>query len=249
MAAAPAALMERPEHPSPAASGQRASAPGAAQGAARPWPSMLGGLCSWRVVVRNTFLHVQDAAAEDMALRSLRTSSSAPALLSPWAGPGVPIGEPPSPRGAERRTTVMFRNVPYVFTRDMFVELLNSQGFRGQFNLVYVPMDFKTNQTRGYAFANAISHGSALRLFGAFEGFRAWPQRSSKVCSVCWSTRQGLDRNVEAYRNLEVMQANLPDAWKPALFSEAGQVPFPEPTRKVTRNCKKLCGTGGAPQI
>ncbi|CAK0875529.1 unnamed protein product [Prorocentrum cordatum] len=247
MAAAPAALMERPEHPSPAASGQRACAPGAAQGAALP-PSVLGGLGSWRAVVRNTFLHFQEAAEEDMA-RSLRASSSAPALLTPWVGLEVPIGEPPPPSGAERRTTVLFRNVPYLLTRDMFVELLNSQGFRGQFDLVYLPIDFKTNQTRGYAFVNALSTEVASRLFGAFEGFQAWPKRSSKVCSLCWSTRQGLDRNVQAYRNLEVMQATYPDAWKPALFSECSPVPFPEPTRKITRNSKNLCGGGGAPRI
>lgn len=198
----------------------------------------LGG----KLVVRKTFVHVQDHEEEAGLFRN----SSAPALLLPQAGLEVPSGEPPSSLGAEWRTTVMFRNVPYLFTRDMFVELLNSQGFRGQFDLVYVPMDFKTNQTLGYAFANAISVEVAIRFFDVFEGFQAWPKKSAKVCSVCWSSRQGLESNVDVYRNLSVMQPFFPEAWKPTLFAQGHQVPFPAPTRKLERGRERHRGAGGA---
>ncbi|CAK0797285.1 unnamed protein product [Prorocentrum cordatum] len=91
-------------------------------------------------------------------------------------------------------------------------------------------MDFKTNQTLGYAFANVNSEVAA-RLFGAFEGFQDWPKKSPKVCNVCWSSRQGLESNILAYRNLAVMQLAVPEAWKPALFSQGSLVPFPVPTK------------------
>ena len=68
-------------------------------------------------------------------------------------GPGAPCGEVPSSPGLEWRTTLLLRNVPYLLTRDMFVELLNSQGFQGQYDLVYLPMDFKTSQNLGYGFS------------------------------------------------------------------------------------------------
>ncbi|CAK0839141.1 unnamed protein product [Prorocentrum cordatum] len=251
MAAAPAARTEEPKHPSPAARGPRPRAPEAALGAALPWPPPCrpADLGSRAYVVRNTFLHFQDCAEEDVALLSLRPSSSAPALLPTLAGPEVPIVEPPSSIGAERRTTVVFRNVPYLLTRDMLVKLLNSQGFRGQFDLVYLPMDFRTNQALGYAFVNAVSAEVAIRLFGVFEGFQAWPKRSSKVCSVCWSNRQGFERNLHAYLKLSVMQTKFPDAWKPAFFSQGSQVPFPKPAGKIARDSKNPRGAGDAPRI
>ncbi|CAK0877955.1 unnamed protein product [Prorocentrum cordatum] len=182
-----------------------------------------------------------------MAFFSPRASSLAPALPPP--GLEKPIGEPPSSSCAEYRTTVLFRNVPYAFTRDTFVELLNSQGFQGKFDLVYVPMDFKTNRARGYAFVNAVDAEVALCLFVTFEGFQAWPKRSSKPCNVSWSCRQGLESNVGAYRNLPVMQAHVPDAWKPAVFSKGSEVPFPAPTGKLRRNRKILHCDGEAPRI
>ncbi|CAK0858091.1 unnamed protein product, partial [Prorocentrum cordatum] len=186
---------------------------------------------------------------EDMAHRSLRTSPSAPALLPARASLEVAISEPPSAICAEWRTTVVFRNVPYLLTRDMLVELLDSQGFRGQFNLVYMPMDFKTNQALGYAFVNAASAEVAIRLFGVFDGFQAWPKKSSKVCNVCWGSRQGLESNLDAYRKLTVMRTKFPDAWKPAFFSQGIQVPFPKRTREITRNLNNLRGGGDPPRL
>ncbi|CAK0864590.1 unnamed protein product, partial [Prorocentrum cordatum] len=104
-----------------------------------------------------------EIAEEDMAFFSPRASSSAPALPLPPPGLEKPIGEPPSSSCAEYHTTVLFRNVPYVFTRDTFVELLNSQGFQGKFDLVYVPMDFKTNrEASGWGLTVAAPGGHAL---------------------------------------------------------------------------------------
>ncbi|CAK0833754.1 unnamed protein product, partial [Prorocentrum cordatum] len=91
-AEAPAARRERP-----------ATARGRRSGAWRG-PVMAAASQAARVL--------SEGAEEDVAFQSLRTSSSAPALLPTRAGPEVPIGEPPSSIGAERRTTVVFRNVP-----------------------------------------------------------------------------------------------------------------------------------------
>ncbi|CAK0884998.1 unnamed protein product [Prorocentrum cordatum] len=97
----------------------------------------------------------------------------------------------------------------------------------------YLPMDFKTSQTLGYGFVNAVSPEIATRIFSVFDGFQAWPKRSLKTCSVCWSERQGLESNVRVYRNLGVMKHSTLEAWKPALFSQGSQVPFPAPTRRI----------------
>ncbi|CAK0861615.1 unnamed protein product, partial [Prorocentrum cordatum] len=185
-------------------------------------PAGLGG----RLVIRNTFFHFQDYEEERRALRLFR-SSSAPELRPPppaGRGPEAPRGRPPPPSGAEWRTSLLFRNVPYALTRDMLVEALGTQGYRGQFDLVYLPRDFKTNQALGYAFVNALTPEIAARMGRSFDGFQAWPVKSQKKCSVGWSRRQGLQSNLAVYRNLTVMKGSSPEAWKPALFLRGNQV-------------------------
>merc|ERR1711976_936773 len=44
--------------------------------------------------------------------------------------------------GDQARTTLMLRNIPNGYSRDMLLELLNDEGLRGTYDLVYVPWDF-----------------------------------------------------------------------------------------------------------
>ncbi|CAK0848188.1 unnamed protein product [Prorocentrum cordatum] len=145
----------------------------------------------------------------------------------------TPSGQPESPVSGSCVSPT------YALRRDMFVELLNSHGFRGKFDLVYMPIDFKTSQPIGYAFVNAVDPDSALHLFRVFEGFRSWPAKSPKTCSVSWGGRQGLQSNVRVYRNLAVMKQSAPEAWKPALFLQGDMVRFPAPTRRLKRSHKQ----------
>ena len=182
------------------------------------------------MVIQNTFIQYE---WQEEPRRQIRRCSSAPELHPPPAGLVMPSGKPPSSLGAEWRTTVLFRNVPNQLTRDMLVEILDSHGFRGKFDMVYLPVDFKTNQALGYGFVNAVDSETSVRLFRVFEGFQAWPVKSPKTCSVSWCERQGLESNVRVYRNLEVMRKATPEAWRPALFSNGSRVPFPTPTRRL----------------
>lgn len=135
----------------------------------------------------------------------------------------------------EEFTTLMLRNLPNQYTRDMFVEMLNFEGFAGKFNFVYLPVDFKTHAGLGYAFVDLINPQETNRMRQHFEGFSRWTVRSEKVCSVSWShpEQQGLATHVERYRNSPVMHSCVPDPWKPALFNGGQRVPFPAPTRKL----------------
>ncbi|CAE7621292.1 ML3, partial [Symbiodinium sp. CCMP2456] len=63
----------------------------------------------------------------------------------------------PDPQG---RTTVMLRNLPNNYTRDMLLELIDSMGFRGQYDFLYLPIDFQTHACLGYAFVNLVDPGS-----------------------------------------------------------------------------------------
>lgn len=130
--------------------------------------------------------------------------------------------------------TLMLRNLPNNYTRTMLLSLLDSEGFGGQYDFVYLPIDFKSHASLGYAFVNLSTTEAAERCWKVFEGFNKWVVPSSKVCSVNWSTPfQGLDAHVERYRNSPVMHEHVPDEYKPMLLSDGERLPFPPPTKKI----------------
>jgi len=141
----------------------------------------------------------------------------------------------PARQTPDEATTVMLRNLPNQYTRDMLVDLLNREGYTGKFHFVYLPIDFKTHAGLGYAFVDLASGADAESLRRHFEGFSRWSVRSEKICSVSWShpEQQGCAAHVKRYRNSPVMHDSVPDMWKPALFSACMRVPFPVPTKRI----------------
>mmetsp|Transcript_70874 Transcript_70874/g.196901 ORF Transcript_70874/g.196901 Transcript_70874/m.196901 type:complete len:348 (-) Transcript_70874:140-1183(-) len=131
-------------------------------------------------------------------------------------------------------TTVMMRNIPNNYTRELLLELINEHGFENCYDLVYLPVDFKSEVGLGYAFINLTTSQEAERFRWHFQGFRNWSVLSEKVCEVSWSdVLQGIGSHVERYRNSPVMHESVPDEWKPAIFKEGKRVPFPVPTKKI----------------
>lgn len=132
-------------------------------------------------------------------------------------------------------TTVMMRNIPNDYTQAMLLHLLNAEGFGGSFDLFYLPIDFRKKVANfGYGFVNLVDPASAKRFQDHFSGFCTWSVPSDKVCQVTWSnTLQGIDANVERYRNCPVMHKSVPDEWKPVLFKEGTPTEFPVPTKRV----------------
>ncbi|CAK0887363.1 unnamed protein product [Prorocentrum cordatum] len=203
------------------------------------------------LVIKNTFYHSKEA--DDDLGEALRRTRSSPTLTPapPRHGPAAASGRgppraagrgpgpPEAPGAGEWRTSVLLRNVPYLLSRGALLDLLSSQGFGGEYDLVYLPRDFATRQTLGYAIVNALTPSAALRLRAAFDGFQAWPVKSSKVCTVGWCDRQGLSKNIKFFRNSRVVMGNLPDEFKPALFSQGSQIQFPHPTRKLVKILKR----------
>merc|ERR1712050_738430 len=94
------------------------------------------------------------------------------------------------------RTTVILRNIPNCYTRDALVHVLDTQGFVGRYNFLYVPIDFRTHAAIGYAFINLVTPADAERVCSHFEGFCQWSVGSRKVCSVAWSQHQGLAEHI-----------------------------------------------------
>jgi hypothetical protein len=129
----------------------------------------------------------------------------------------------------------MIRNMPNNFSRQMLMDLLEAEGFAGQYDFLYLPMDFKSRACLGYAFINLVSPEVAIRLWNTFDGFSNWGIPSKKVSGVSWShPTQGLQANIDRFRNSPVMSDKVPDEYRPILLSGTARVEFPAPTKKIS---------------
>jgi len=168
---------------------------------------------------RNMSMSINTAQATEICMTPATSSTAA-----------TRVSDPDHPTN----TTLMLRGLPETCTRDVLLGMLDHLGFAGEYDLVYVPVNFATEVGLRYAFVNAVSPASARRLWACFDGFQAWPMLCEEVCTVCWSEpHQGVSAHVERYRNSPVMHESVPESWKPALFQRGLRVPFPSPTRAI----------------
>jgi hypothetical protein len=142
------------------------------------------------------------------------------------------------------RTTIMLRNLPNNYSSTMLLDLLDSEGFKGHYDFVYLPIDFVTEASLAYAFVNLTTHEVAEKLRIAFQGFSQWIVPTKKRCIVSWSAPcQGLEDHIERYRNSPVMHDSVPLHFQPALFKNGVRVPFPPPSKKVRPPRVRSCRT------
>lgn len=135
------------------------------------------------------------------------------------------------------RTTVMLRNIPNSITQAELFDRLVCSGFSDSIDLLYLPADFKSGSSLGYAFVNLVSVQATNRFFQVFQGFDDWglASLSHKVCEVCWTPQQGLDAHVDHLRNSSTMHRSVPDEYKPILLRDGHRIPFPAPTKRIRK--------------
>lgn len=191
-------------------------------------PQMWRPTPNWGCNDPSMFAFSKDASA------SLRTSFASTGAGSSVTASLVSDDEIDLTDSGEERTTVMVRNLPNNYSRKMLLELMDMQGFVGQYNMVYLPIDFNTNAGFGYAFVNFTETEHAECFMSKLQGFRKWVMPSEKVCDVMWSqSHQGLHAHIERYRNSPVMRDEMPDEFKPVIFVNGARVQFPAPTKKL----------------
>ncbi|CAK0824717.1 unnamed protein product [Prorocentrum cordatum] len=86
---------------------------------------------------------------------------------------------------------------------------------------------------RCFAFVNFVSPAHAAGFAQAFRGFSEWEVPWDREAEVAWSSLQGLEQQVERYRNSPVMHDSFPDEWKPLLLRGGAWQRFPPPTRRL----------------
>jgi hypothetical protein len=152
--------------------------------------------------------------------------------------PGL-LSQVPQHQGPVDFTTVMLRNIPNKYSREMLINQFLQQSFEGQFDFVYLPIDFKNKCNVGYAFINFFSVEACQRFVTAFHGVEVRKihpgLNSRKEVQVTRADRQGFEANVERLRNSPIMVelAEHPE-WMPLIFDEnGGELAFPAPERPL----------------
>jgi len=134
----------------------------------------------------------------------------------------------------DTRTTVMLRNLPTDYTREMLMDLLEREGFGCAYTFLYLPIDFKKKNALGYAFVDLATAQTVSEFWRKFDGFADRTTPSDQVYAVSWcEPHQGLQAHIERYRNSSVMHDSVPDENKPVLMKDGCRVPFPRPTQKI----------------
>lgn len=134
-----------------------------------------------------------------------------------------------------RKTTMMFRNLPEGCTRLQLEQLLDSEGFPGKYDFLYLPLDLSSGSSLGFAFVNLLTTEDAERFLEHFQGFERWPMPAGDKRAVVHVSEalQGLEEQIERYRNSPLMHHSVPEELRPAIYQQGVRVPFPEPTAPV----------------
>jgi hypothetical protein len=129
-------------------------------------------------------------------------------------------------------TTIIIRNLPKECTRDAMIQVLQSEGYGGSYDMVHVPVGFQDLTGLGHALVNFTDPAIAQAALLHFEGFSGL-SASADLCQAGWSNVQGLLAHVKRYRDSPMMHESIPDRFKPAMFKDGVQVSFPEPTKQL----------------
>jgi len=121
-----------------------------------------------------------------------------------------------------KRTTIMLRNIPLNYSRDQVEDLLNGKGYRGKYDLLYLPRDFDKGANYGYAFINFLEHVDADGARKEFHQFKKWGNQSVKRAVVCWATSQGRERNLEKWKISSVMSKEVKECDQPMCYDRDG---------------------------
>lgn len=123
-------------------------------------------------------------------------------------------------------TTLILRNIPQGWSRQDVVTMLDSEGFQGSYDFVHVPVKFGDFSNVGYALVNLMSPESARRVMECLSG-------DGPIIANWNSPGQGLESQIERYRNSAVMHESVPEVYRPGFFVDGVVSVFPEPTMAI----------------
>ena len=108
----------------------------------------------------------------------------------------------------DRRTTLMIKNIPNKFNRDLILNLIN-KNFEGAYDLFVMQTDSNGNKNFGYSFINFTSNYYIPYFYHLFNN-KNWPNTNSKkVCEITYSKIQGRNNLISHYPNKYIYKNDL----------------------------------------
>ncbi|KAG6642244.1 protein MEI2-like 5 [Carya illinoinensis] len=121
--------------------------------------------------------------------------------------------------GEDTRTTLMIKNIPNKYTSKMLLAAID-ENHRGNYDFLYLPIDFKNKCNVGYAFINMLSPSHIIPFYEAFNGKKWEKFNSEKVASLAYARIQGKAALVTHFQNSSLM--NEDKRCRPILFHSEG---------------------------
>lgn len=104
-------------------------------------------------------------------------------------------------------TTMMLRHIPCRKTQEEVMSHIDSKGFQGRYDFLYLPSDTRCGANLGYAFVNFLTPEDAERFKNEMDGYRFSGCGSAKACAVNPAHVQGLQQNLATFKRMEVMRS------------------------------------------
>lgn len=135
-------------------------------------------------------------------------------------------------KNGELVTTVMMRNIPNCYTDVKYiVDDINSLGFEGTYDFLYLPRDKRHSRCLGFGFINFIKSSDAVKFARKFQSYRfKHAEKTSKKGNVVESDVQGWEANVLRFQTHADMHFHQPLIWK-----DGKETPITEAVAEITK--------------
>jgi hypothetical protein len=98
----------------------------------------------------------------------------------------------------DRRTTLMIKNIPNKFNRELLLKMIN-ENFEGAYNLFILPTDANGIKNFGYSFINFTNCYYIPYFYFLFHEKKWSSTNSQKVCQITYSKIQGRNSLLSHY--------------------------------------------------
>lgn len=144
--------------------------------------------------------------------------------------------------GADKRTTLMIRNIPNKYTQQMLLAEINAH-HRGNYDFFYLPIDFKNKCNMGYAFINFMEAESIIPFYKEFDSQKWTNFNSEKVCAISYARLQGKQAMITRFQNSSLLEKH--ESYRPLVFTSSGAnrgkpETFPAPKQPQHHHKKQL---------
>lgn len=149
-----------------------------------------------RFILKNTFIHF---VTEGKQFPARETASRRTLSAPPSTGYSELSG-----------STLMVKNIPTRFSQETFLKSIEVRFDITRIDFFYLPLDFKSGKSLGYAFVNFVSSEALNDFYRKFSRVKLCSS-SSKCLALTLAKIQGLDNNYNLFKTSSVMTYAPPE--------------------------------------